>query len=410
MTIEPDSRTAWHRLLVCMAISTIGGAGMWSVVVIIPAIQADFAIDRGTASGAYTACMLGFAAGGVLMGTLSDRFGIRRPLFAAAVLLSIGFVGVGLSRDFWQFAALQFTLIGLLGAGATFGPLIAYISHYFRRRRGLAVSLCASGNYLAGTIWPPLVQHFTVTQGWRATYIGLGLFCAATMIPLVFCLRGRPAAEPAQTATAQFTPLAAAPALVQAMLIVAGLACCIAMATPQVHIVAYCVDLGYGPARGAEMLSAMLGFGIVSRLASGWLADRIGGMPTLLTGSVLQGVALLLYVRFDGLTSLYVISALFGLFQGGIVPSYAVIVRECFPAREAGTRVGLVLMATMIGMALGGWMAGAIDTWTGSYRAAFAAGTLSNAINVAIVLALILLRRPRDRVSSLSLASSRAAS
>ena len=406
MTIEPDSRTAWNRLLVCVAISTIGGAGMWSVVVIIPAIQAEFGIDRGVASGAYTACMLGFAAGGVLMGALSDRFGIRRPLLAAAALLSAGFVLVGLSSTFTQFAALQFVLIGFLGAAATFGPLIAYISHFFRRRRGLAVSLCASGNYLAGTIWPPLVQHFTVTQGWRATYIGLGLFCAATMIPLVLCLRGQAAPEavpqlaPTLLDPNPLTPLAISPMLVQIMLVVAGLACCIAMATPQVHIVAYCVDLGYGPARGAEMLSAMLGFGIVSRLASGWLADRIGGMPTLLTGSVLQGIALLLYVRFDGLTSLYVISALFGLFQGGIVPSYAVVVREWFPAREAGTRVGLVLMATMIGMAVGGWMAGAIDDWAGSYRIAFANGVLWNAINVAIVLALLLLRRKGPQIAA----------
>ena len=310
-------------------------------------------------------------------------------------MLSAGFILVGLSRSFWQFAALQFLLVGLLGAAATFSPLIADISHFFDRRRGLAVSLCASGNYLAGTIWPPLVQHFTLTQGWRATYIGLGLFCAVTMVPLVLCLRGTPTPVRPTAPTATTAPLAASPALIQTLLIIAGLACCIAMATPQVHIVAYCVDLGYGPASGAQMLSVMLGFGIVSRLASGWLADRIGGLPTLLTGSVLQGVAILLYIRFDGLTSLYVISALFGLFQGGIVPSYAVVVRECFPAREAGTRVGLVLMATMIGMALGGWMAGAIDDFAGSYRLAFANGTLWNAINVAIVLALILLRRSR---------------
>jgi MFS family permease len=164
----------------------------------------------------------------------------------------------------------------------------------------------------------------------------------------------------------------------------------VAMSMPQVHIVAYCGDLGYGAARGAEMLSMMLGFGIVSRLISGVIADRIGGVRTLLLGSVLQGTALFLYLFFDGLTSLYVISALFGLFQGGIVPSYAIIVREYFPPREAGTRVGLVLMATLIGMALGGWMSGAIFDLTGSYQAAFLNGLGWNLLNVSIAAWLLL--------------------
>jgi MFS family permease len=153
---------------------------------------------------------------------------------------------------------------------------------------------------------------------------------------------------------------------------------------PQVHLVAYCGELGFGPARGAEMLSVMLGFGIVSRLATGLIADRVGGVATLLMGSTLQGVALLLYLFFDGLTSLYVISALFGLFQGGIVPSYAIIIREYFPPREAGTRIGLVIMATLFGMALGGWMSGAIFDYAGSYHAAFANGLAWNLLNVTI--------------------------
>ena len=367
---------------------------MWCAVVVLPAIQQEFGVDRGAASVAYTACMLGFALGSVTTGYLTDRVGVRRPLLAASVMLSAGFVLSGLSGSLWQFAAVQFVMIGLLGASITFGPLIAYCSLFFRRRRGFAVALCASGNYIAGTVWPPLVQHFIVSQGWRATYVGLGLFCLVSMIPLILTLRGEPVADAAETGLrGRSNPIGLSPAVLQGLLVLAGLACCIAMATPQVHIVAYCVDLGYGPARGAEMLSLMLGFGVVSRLGSGWLADRVGGLPTLLLGSVLQGVALLLYVRFDGLASLYVISALFGLFQGGIVPSYAVVIRECFPAREAGARVGLVLMATMIGMALGGWMAGAIQDWSGTYSAAFAHGVLWNALNGAIVVSLFLLRR-----------------
>jgi MFS family permease len=187
--------------------------------------------------------------------------------------------------------------------------------------------------------------------------------------------------------------------MLQALLCFAGVACCVAMSMPQVHIVAYCGDLGYGVARGAEMLSLMLGLGVVSRLASGWIADRIGGVATLLLGSALQCLTLIFYLPFDGLMSLYVVSALFGLSQGGIVPSYAIIVREYFPPREAGTRIGIVLMMTIFGMALGGWMSGAIYDWTGSYRAAFVNGIVWNLLNLAI--ALWLLTKPR-RVAAMA--------
>ena len=209
------------------------------------------------------------------------------------------------------------------------------------------------------------------------------------MLPLVLLLRRRiedhhsdaaGAAAARRQAEAPFSPLT-----LQVLLCIAGVACCVAMSMPQVHIVAYCGDLGYGVARGAEMLSMMLGFGIISRIASGFIADRIGGVRTLLLGSVLQGAALFLYLWFDGLVSLYVISALFGLFQGGIVPSYAIIVREYFSPREAGTRLGLVLMATLLGMALGGWMSGFIFDLTGSYRAAFLNGLGWNLVNVSIM-------------------------
>jgi MFS family permease len=276
---------------------------------------------------------------------------------------------------------------------------MADISHWFTRRRGIAVAIAAAGNYLAGTIWPPVVQHFIASDGWRATYIGIGLFCLATMLPLSLALRRRIGEQHAAAASAEAArrqaDLPLSPRALQILLFIAGLSCCVAMSMPQVHIVAYCGDLGYGVARGADMLSLMLGFGIVSRVASGFIADRIGGVRTLLLGSVLQGTALFFYLFFDGLTSLYVISALFGLFQGGIVPSYAIIVREYFPSEQASTRVGLVIMATVLGMALGGWMSGAIFDLTGSYQAAFLNGLAWNLLNVSI--ATILLLRSRGR-------------
>jgi MFS family permease len=186
------------------------------------------------------------------------------------------------------------------------------------------------------------------------------------------------------------------PGAIQILLVIAGLGCCVAMSMPQVHIVAYCADLGYGVARGAEMLSLMLATGIISRLASGFLADRIGGIKTLLIGSVLQGLSLLFYIPFDGLASLYIVSAMFGLAQGGIVPCYAIIVREYMPAREAGQRVGIVIMSTILGMALGGWMSGFIYDQTGSYAAAFLNGIAWNLVNVT-AMALLLWRSGRGR-------------
>jgi MFS family permease len=395
-----DSAYAWLRLGAAILLATIGGVGMWSFPVALPAIQADFSIIRADASLPFTLAMLGFAGGGAVMGWLLDRFGILVPLTCGAVALAVGYVAAGNAANLWWFAVAH-GLIGI-GSSASLGPLMADVSQWFVGRRGIAVALCSSGNYLAGVVWPPLVQHFIATAGWRPTHIGIGVFCAATMPPLAWLALRREApvhdigAAAAAAAQAQDT-LGLSPNALMALLAIAGVACCVAMSMPQVHIVAYCGDLGYGAVRGAEMLAVMMAFGIVSRIATGFVADRIGGLPTLLLGSILQGTALFLYLLFDGLASLYVISALFGLFQGGLIPSYAIIIREYFSPQEAGTRVGVVLMATLLGMALGGWMSGAIFDLAGSYRAAFANGLAWNLVTVAV--ALWLIARPGRRAA-----------
>ena len=392
----PESTYAWTRLFAALALSAIGGVGMWSVIVALPAVQAEFGVARSAASLPYTVTMICFGLGGIVMGRLSDRFGIIVPVTGGAVSLALGYAVASQATSLWQFILAQGLLVGV-ASSATFAPLLADTSLWFTRHRGMAVAIIASGSYLAGTIWPPVVQHFIQAEGWRRTYVGIAVFCVASMLPLALALRRRsPLVQtaPARRAIASSSPrpLGMSPAALQTVLVVAGLSCCVAMSMPQVHIVAYCGDLGHGAARGAEMLSLMLGFGVVSRLASGWICDRIGGRRTLLLGSSLQALALILFVPFDGLASLYVVSALFGLFQGGIVPSYAVIVREFFPPDEAGVRVGTVLMATVFGMALGGWMSGVIFDLTGSYHAAFVNGIVWNLLNIA--LALVLLRRP----------------
>jgi len=410
-----DSRYAWTRLAVALVLMTIGSSPMYVMSVVLPAVQAEFGVPRADASLPYTLMMVGFGAGGILFGRMADRVGLMAAVLAGSAGLAAGYAAAGLAGGLAAFALVHGVLLGALGSAATFAPLVADTSLWFVRRRGIAVAICASGNYLSGTLWPPVAQHFIASAGWRPTYIGLGVVCALAMPPLALMLRARPPLAPAQPidsnaatapARAASTPAAAvgpadapavtqsiagvnrpfglAPGMAQTLLVVAGIACCVAMSMPQVHIVAYCGDLGYGAARGAEMLSLMLAFGIVSRLVSGAICDRIGGLRTLLLGSVLQGVALLLFLPFDSLASLYVVSALFGLFQGGIVPSYAIIVREHFPAAQAGTRVGVVLTATLLGMALGGWMSGKVFDLTGSYHAAFVNGIAWNLLNLTI--------------------------
>ena len=398
--LEADSSYAWWRLAATLALMTVGSSVMYVVAVVLPAVQADFGVQRSDASLPYTLLMIGFGFGGILMGRLADRFGVFVPLCIGAAGLALGFGAAALAPNVWWFALAHGLGLGLLGSSATFAPLVADTSLWFVRRRGIAVGICASGNYLAGVVWPPIVQHLVDTQGWRTAYLVLAVVSAVTVPLLALALRPRPPAAVASplrgsgaAAVRSDRPFGLSPGRAQALLCVAGVGCCVAMSMPQVHIVAYCGDLGYGAARGAQMLSLMLAFGIVSRLVFGAICDRIGGLRTLLLGSVLQGVALLLYVPFDSLASLYLISALFGLFQGGIVPSYAIIVREHFAPSEAGARVGTVLMFTMLGMALGGWLSGKVFDLTGSYTAAFVNGIAWNLLNLAVVL--VLMRRAR---------------
>jgi len=379
-----------------LVIGAIGSVGMWSVVVALPAVQAEFAATRGAASLAYTVAMAGFALGGVVVGRLADRFGIVAAVGVAAAMMGVGYLAASQATAMWQYTLLHF-FIGA-GSAATFAPLMAEASHWFEKRRGIAVGIAASGNYLGGAIWPPLVSWGISTFGWQTAHVAIGATTMTTMLVMLTLLRlqiGAGSRRSHLNAPPPKVDLRLGNNALTTLLFFAGIGCCVAMAMPQVHIVAYCGDLGYGVARGAEMLSLMLAFGIVSRVGSGFLADRIGGLRTLLLGSLAQGVALLFYLFFDGLISLYVISAMFGLFQGGIVPSYAIIVRESMPASEAATRVGTVIFGTVVGMSLGGWISGVIFDATGSYAAAFVNGLGWNALNVIIIAALVMRARQR---------------
>jgi MFS family permease len=402
----PDSAYAYTRLAVSLLIATLIGAGMWAVIVVLPPAQLDFGIDRSAASLPYTLMMCSLAFSTIALGRITDRFGIVLPLVISAATLGVGFVVAGYAPNLGVFTAAH-VLIGI-GAGTGFGPMMADISHWFVKRRGVAVVIVASGNYLAGTIWPLLMSLTIPLVGWRTTYAAIGVIVAALVLPLALAMRRRPSAnvyEQAEAATeAARAEVGISPRLLLVLLIAAGFSCCVAMSMPQVHLVAYCGDLGYGVAHGAEMLSLMMALGIVSRIGSGFVADVIGGTATLLIGSFMQGVALLLYLYFNGLESLFIVSGIFGLFQGGIVPMYAVICRGLLPPRRAGAAIGLVVSATIFGMAFGGYFSGVIFDLTSSYRMAFLNGVLWNAFNFAIVSWLFWRRRRGQPVGALAAA------
>ncbi|WP_224813816.1 MFS transporter [Hasllibacter sp. MH4015] len=392
-----DSRASWSRLAMALCLSLIGNAGMWAIILVLPDVQAEFGASRAAATLPYTLTMVGFAIGNFVIGKAVDRFGLATSLAASAVLMGVGYGAAFLAPNIAVLSIAQLA-IGF-GSSASFGPLIADTSQWFLKRRGLAVAIAASGNYLSGALWPFILAGTLASDGWRAAYLILALACIVIMLPLTAIVRrslpeaAMQASETAAAERARTTGLS--PRALTILLAMAGIGCCVAMAMPQVHIVAYCVDLGYGPAVGGEMLSLMLLGGVASRLVSGVLADKLGGVVTLLIGSTLQMLALFLYLPSTGLMSLYIVSMVFGLSQGGIVPSYAVIVREYLPAREAGARVGLVMMSTIFGMAIGGWLSGLIYDLTGSYQMAFLNGIAFNAVNVALMVFILMRSRPR---------------
>jgi len=392
---EHDSLYSWFRLLIALLVATVGNIGMWVVVIILPDIQQEFSIDRSTASIPFALTMVGFAIGNGVMGRVVDHYGITKTIILAAIINTVGYIAAMQVNNVYLLSILQF-FIGF-GTAASFGPLIADTSHWFLKRRGIAVALIASGNYFSGAIWPPLFNSALQSDGWRDVYGILALATIFIMVPLSFLLTKKISEETSRVSDAasenRRSSVNISPKMLTILLSIAGVGCCVAMSMPQVHIVAFCIDLGYGPAVGAEMLSLMLIGGIISRLINGLLADKLGGVYTLLIGSTLQCIALFLYLPFDGLVSLYIVSAVFGLSQGGIVPSYAIIIREYLPSAEAGTRVGFVMMCTIMGMAIGGWMSGWIYDITGSYAAAFWNGIIWNFLNIGIVLFLIMRNR-----------------
>jgi MFS family permease len=364
---------------------------MWAIVIIMPNIESEFQVSRSMLSIPYTFTMIGFAIGNVFLGRLVDRLGITKAILYAMIINLVGYVGAASFNSF--FYLTFFHLFIGIGTAVSFGPLLADISLWFKKIRGIAVAIVASGNYISGAIFPILLGGVVNDYGWRFSYYILAGSSIFLIIPASFFLKRRLSdyfrEEQEKQASIKAIGSKFKPITLQVLLSIAAICCCVAMSMPQIHIVTMCVDLGYGSKVGAEMLSLMLLGGVVSRLVSGVIVDFIGGLRTLLIGSSLQCLGLFLYYPTSDMNSLYLVSLIFGLSQGGIVPSYAIIVREYMPPQEAGARVGIVIMASVIGMAFGGWISGLIFDFTNSYQIAILNGIVWNFLNIAIVVMLI---------------------
>ena len=363
---------------------------MWSVVVFIPEIEKEFKVDRGTSSLLYAATMIGFGFGTVIIGKIFDKHGIKKPIVIASISLIISYYLYSISIYFWNLLFLQ-AFMGF-AAAAFFGPAMADITNFFNNRRGLALSIVASANYVAGASWPLVISFALNFVDWRTTHFWISIFCLVSMLPILGFLKNY---KNIQNEEANIMSSKDEPSIklsnnqLQIILMFAGVCCCVAMSMPQVHMVALCVDNGFGLQVGTEILAVMLYSGMISRIVFGFLSDKIGPLPTILLGSFLQMVSLVFFLPFNSQLSLYMVSLMFGLSQGGIVPAYAIIIRKYLPLQQAGVRVGLVLGATIVGMALGGWISGEIFDLTQSYYLAFVNGILWNLLNILAIIYVI---------------------
>jgi MFS family permease len=394
--VEQDSQQAWFRLAIIFAMSVIGTAGMWSVVIILPNIQNEFTLDRAASTYPYVATMFGYGFGNVIIGRMLDKIGIKKPIIFALSLLVTSYVLSFFAKNVFWLSTIQFFLG--FSAAAFFGPMMADISNYFYKRKGLAVSLVASGQHLCGAIWPFVIKDFIIEGDWRNAHLFIALVCSI-LIPILFYFLGNkvPKMNNEQKLTTQDEDINSKVNLsisnrqIQILLMIAGVLCCVAMSMPQVHIVPLCIDNGYGLAVGTEILSFMLFAAVASRVIFGFLSDKIGPIQTLILGSSLQAISLTMFLPFNSQLSLYIVAICFGLSQGGIVPIYAVIISKFLPSNEVAERVGWLIFATIIGMSLGGWLSGEIYDFTNSYRLAFINGIFWNIMNLSIMIYLFII-------------------
>jgi MFS family permease len=396
-----ECRRSWHAAFLTLAILSLSFGSPLLAVVGLRDIQAALHTDRSVISMASALVWIGNGVGGIPMGWLADRIGIRKTVAIGALSMAFGMALSSLG-SVWALYIGHGLFIGLLGNGAIYAPLIIYVSRWFDRRRGTALALISSGQYIAGMIWPSILEVGMQRLGWQPVMLAYGAVVLA-ILPLLTLLR--PAPEPLLPAPGLTAPrissqvLGLRPNVAMALICIAGFCCCIPMAIPASHLVAFCGDVGISPSHGAAMLSVMLACAFISRQFWGAFADRFGGLRTVMTGSAFQMLAIGAFLLTRNEAGLFVVASAFGLGFSGIIPSYAVTIRDLYPSREASWRIPTVLLTAMSGMAFGSWFGGELFDVFLSYRPAFAAGVLFNLANLAVILFLVSRMAPRRRLS-----------
>jgi MFS family permease len=391
-----ESRASWRAAFMTLAILSISFGSTLLIVVGMKPMQEALGVERAALALAGSLLWIGTGAGGILMGWLADRIGLRTTVAIGACMVAGG-LALSSTGPIWALYVGQGLMVGFLGNGAVYPPLLVYVSRWFDRRRGTAIALISSGQYIAGVVWPSVFQSGISGFGWQATMLTYAVVVLVVMLPLIALLRPAPIppAPPRQTASAT----AAArrrrvaglhPNVVQALLCLAGFCCCIPMSVPQAHLVAFCSDIGISPARSAVMLSVMLASAFLARQAWGALADRIGGLRTILAGSAFQAVTIACFLLTQDEAGLFAVAAAFGMGFAGIIPAYSVAIRDLFPSSEASWRMPLTLFTAMGGMAFGSWFAGFLYDHFAYYAPAFGIGVLFNLINLGLIGFLVL--------------------
>ncbi|TAJ33542.1 MAG: MFS transporter [Reyranella sp.] len=385
-----ESRASWRAAWITLGILSISFGAPLLIVVGMKPMQEALGIERAVVALAGALIWVGTGAGGILMGWLADRIGLRTTVAIGACMIAGG-LALSSTGSIWALYVGQGLMVGFLGGGGVYPPLLVYVSRWFDRRRGTAIALISSGQYVAGVAWPALFERGISTVGWQFVMLGYAAVVLAVILPAVVFLRPPPAAPapPRHAATAgaggRRRVAGMHPNVVQALLCVAGFFCCIPMSVPSAHLVAFCSDIGINPTRSAVMLSVMLAAAFLARQAWGALADRIGGLRTILAGSACQAVAISLFLTTEDEAGLFAISAAFGLGFAGIIPSYSVAIRDLFPSSEASWRMPLTLFTAMSGMAFGSWFAGMLYDHFAYYAPAFGLGVAFNLANLAII-------------------------
>lgn len=403
-----ESRASWVAASVTLAILSVAYGSTLLIVVGLRVMELDTGVSRSTLALAGAFTWIGTGLGGIIMGWVSDRIGIRASVLIGAVMIALG-LAISSTGSILALYVGQGFLIGFLGMGAVYPPLLIYVSRWFDRRRGTAIALISSGQYIAGVIWPAVFERLITTIGWRTTYLGFAGVVLLGVIPLAaFFLRPAPGMTGAAFRNARGNRFAAAPVLglrpntVQAILCTAGFCCCVPMAIPQAHLVAFCGDIGLGAATGAMMLSVLLGCAFISRQFWGAFADRHGGLKTVLAGSAFQAASIGAFLSTQNEIGLFAVAAGYGFGFSGIIPAYVVSIRDLFPSSQASWRIPLVLFTAMSGMAFGSWFAGRLFDHFGYYTLAFGSGVLFNVVNLALIGFLVLRQSKLRRSDSLT--------